>query len=179
MRILVVPAGILLASIMMLLPAVAEQLPACNRQVLTRHGNSINVSMSGLTRKFNQQLEQAHSHFSNLQLSPEGNNELQVSGEKDGTPMSISGPLKVTSDGEVELQAKHIKKNGSGVKGVMDLFGQNLSDHLNLKSTRSLRVDGDNLVINQDTLLGVRGDVTDVQVHNSGIKLHFAAPPCR
>jgi hypothetical protein len=111
-------------------------------------------------------------------LASEGGN-LKVSGKKNGTPVSIVGPLQVTGKGLLRLHANKIQKNGAGVEGIMSLFGKNLSDYLNLKKTNSMRVQGDNLIIYPDKLLGLHGRATGVKLLKSGIELQFASQPCR
>lgn len=153
-------------------------LPRCDTQVLTHQGRQITMSTSALSRVMNQRLSRAHSHFSDIRLSPQGGNKLKVSGKKDGTPMAISGPLKV-ENGQIVLQADHITKNGSGEMVLMTLFGKTLSDYLNLQKTPNLTVDGNNLRLNPDGLLGVRGDLKAVRIEGSNLHMDFASVPCR
>lgn len=55
------------------------------------------MSLSRLSEHFNQRLQAAHSDLRNLRLSAEGADKLKISGEKNGQPVSISGPLTPTS----------------------------------------------------------------------------------
>ncbi len=169
---------IVLVVICFLQPLSAKNLPICNRRAFTRRGNRISISTSSLSRLVNQRLTASHSHFKNVQVIPSGNNELRISGEKDGTPVSIEGPAEVTSDGMVQIHAKHINKNGNGVKDMMGLFGKSLSDYVKPKAN-SIEVHGNDLLINPDQLLGVGADLRQLQVHGSMIELMFAEPPCR
>lgn len=157
----------------------AQRLPACRTHLLTRTGDRVSMTLTALGKTFNQKLRAAHSAFSNLQFSDKGNNHLKISGMKDGKPISISGPLQVTSAGELQLHADHIKQNGSGVKGFMDLFGQKLSDKVDLKHTPSLSVQGNDLKVNTDELLGLHGRLKNVQLNGPRIQMEFASRPCR
>jgi hypothetical protein len=78
----------------------------------------------------------------------------------------------------VRIHAKHIKKNGNGVKDMMGLFGKSLSDFVKPK-TNSIEVHGNDLLINPDKLLGVAADLRQLQIHGSVVRMMFAAVPCR
>jgi hypothetical protein len=158
--------------------AANQNLPACNTQVLARHGRNVRIQLDALTRQLNDELNRAHSHFSDLQLSTQGN-QVKVSGKKAGSSISIQGPLTVTSDGQLRLHAKQIHKNGVGEEGLMSLFGRDLADYVNLKKTKSMRVSGDNLKISTDKLLGLHAHATKVQVHAKSIAIRFASQPCQ
>lgn len=158
--------------------ASAEALPRCDAQAFTRHGRQITMSTSALSGVINQRLAKAHSHFSDIQLIPQGGNKLKVSGKKDGTPIAISGPLKV-DNGQMVLQTDHITKNGSGEMVLMTLFGKTLSDYLNLKKTPNLHVDGNNLRLNPDGLLGVHSTLKSVHLQGSNMHMEFASVPCQ
>ena len=159
--------------------SMARGLPVCDTQVLTRNRNRVSMKLQTLSAQLNQQLKTAHASFQNLQLTPEGDGDLKVSGRKNGDIISISGPLQVTKGGKLQLHAKEINKNGSGMKGIMDLFGKDLSDYVNLQKTKSVSIDADNLVVNADRLLGLQGRITAVQLKNESLEMQFASPPCR
>lgn len=158
--------------------AANRNLPACDTQVLTRQGNNISIGLDALSKRLNGKLSKAHSHFSQLQLTSEGGN-LKIAGKKDGTPMSISGPLQVTGNGRLQVHANQIHDGGAGVKGIMGIFGKNLSDYVNLKKTGSMSVQGNNLRINPDKLLDLHGRATEVKLKKSSIEMRFASQPCQ
>lgn len=158
--------------------AARRSLPTCDAQIMQRQGRNITIRLDALSKELNGRLTAAHSNFSDLRLTSDGS-KLQVSGKKNGTPISISGPLTVTGKGLLQLHANHIHKNGSGVEGIMSLFGENLSDYVNLKKTQSMSVKGNNLRINPDKLLGLRGRATKVKLQPSSVELRFAAQPCQ
>lgn len=161
-----------------LLPMSAENLPACNRGAFTRRGNRIDITAKSLSGIVNQRLTASHSHFKNVQVIPTNNNELRISGEKEGNSFSIQGPAEVTSDGKVQIHATKIKKNGNGVKDMMGLFGKSLSDYVK-PNANSIEVHGNDLLIDPDQLLGVRADLRQLRIEGSMIELIFAVPPCR
>lgn len=159
--------------------AAAENVPACNRQVMTRHGNEITIGLEQLGNIFNQNLKAAHSQFRDLRLTAEGGDKLQLSGKNNGTPVEISGPLQPADDGAVRLHADEIKQNGDGEKGLMTLSGKTLADFANFQNNDSLSSRGNDIFIHPDPLLHLRGRVTGVSLSNSSVTLRFASQPCR
>lgn len=159
--------------------AAAESVPACNRQVMTRHGNEITIGLEQLGNIFNQNLKAAHSQFSDLRLTAEDGNKLRVSGENNGTPVEISGPLQPGDDGAVRLHADEIKQNGDGEKGLMMLSGKTLADFANFQNNDSLSSRGNDIFIYPDPLLNVSGQVTGVSLDGSSVTLTFTSQPCK
>lgn len=137
------------------------------------------MSLSGLADHLNQRLQAAHVDFHNLRLFDQGGNRLKISGEKGGQPFSISGPLTPTTSGGLQLHATQIKRNGSSVKGLMNIFGKDLANSVNLKHIPSIYAVGNNLEVNVDRLLGVAGHVTNVRLNGSEVGMDFASQPCR
>jgi hypothetical protein len=159
--------------------ADAPSLPSCDSEDLTRSGNTLTVTMPALTRIINQRLANVHSHFSDLELTPADGNHVKVSGKKDGTPMAISGPVKANKNGEMVLHADHITKNGSGEMILMDLFGKSLSDYLHLQKMKNLKTHDNDLMVNPDGLLNIRGHLDKLNVEGNKIEMQFASQPCR
>lgn len=154
-------------------------MPACNTQEMTHQGNQITIGLQQLDDIFNRDLKAAHSPFSDLHLSAVGRGKLKVSGKNNGTPVEISGPLKVDGDGAVRLYAEEIKQNGNGEKTLMNLTGQNLADYAHFTNTDILSARGNSLYIHPDPLLNVSGRVTGVSLDGSSVTLKFASQPCR
>lgn len=159
--------------------AFGAGLPSCRTNVFSRRGDQIEIGLNSLEHIINQRVESSHSHFTDLQLSVEGEDALKISGRKDSTSMSISGPVKVSSDGRIVVHAAHITKNGSGVKSMMDLFGKDLADYVDLKGTKAISVKDDDLRIDPGKLLHVAGRVKDVRLTGSAVEMVFASQPCR
>jgi hypothetical protein len=65
------------------------------------------------------------------------------------------------------------------VKGIMEIFGKNLSDYIQLKQTGFMSVQGNYLRINPDRLLGLRGRVTSVKLQKANTEVRFASQPCQ
>jgi len=157
--------------------ATAQRLPVCNTREMVRNGNRITIGFQQLANTFNRNLAANRSTFSDLHLSSEGGNKLRVSGNNNGKPVSIVGPLQPAEGGNVVLRADQIVQNGSPEKGLMGLFGKELSDYF--KNTPSVNARGDNILIRPDLLLNLSGRVTGVSLDNSGVTLQFASQPCR
>lgn len=157
----------------------AQNLPACNMQVMTRQGNEITIELQQLSDLFNDQLRAAHSGFTDLRLSAEGGDKLRVSGKNNGTPVSISGRLQAAGNGSLKLHADQIVQNGTHEKGLMDLTGKNLADYAHFKNTEALSAQGNDIFIHPDPLLKLSGEVTGVSLNGSSVTLSFASPPCR
>lgn len=157
--------------------ATAQRLPVCHTREMVRNGNRITIGFQQLANIFNRNLAANHSSFSNLSLSSEGGNRLKVSGNNSGKPVSIVGPLQPAGGGTVMLRADQIIQNGSPEKGLMGLFGKQLSDYF--KNTPSISARGDNILIRPDLLLQLSGRVTGVSLDNSGVTLQFDSQPCR
>lgn len=159
--------------------AAAENVPTCNRQAITRHGNEITIGLEQLGKVFNQDLKEAHSSFSELQLTADGGDKLKVSGKNNGTPVEISGPLQVVSGGALKLHADEIVQNGTPEKVLMNLTGKDLADYAHFQNTDSLSARGNDIYIHPDPLLNLSGQVVGVWLNDSSVTLRFASEPCR
>lgn len=180
MRFAVYAASLAIPLILWISPreAAAQNLPACNRQVMTRHGNEITIGLEQLSNIFNQDLKAAHCNFSEMRLTAAGGNKLKISGKNNGKPVEISGPLQVVSSGALKLHADKIMQNGNAEMGLMDLTGKDLADYAHFKNTQSLSASGNDIYIHPDPLLNVAGQVTGVSLNDSSVTLRFASQPC-
>jgi hypothetical protein len=159
--------------------ARAQNLPSCNRQVMTLHGNEITIGLEQLSKIIDQNLKGAHSQFSELNLTAEGDNKLKVSGKNNGTPVEIIGPLEVESGGALKLHADKILQNGNPEKGLMALTGKSLADYAHFSYNEVVSAQGNNLFIHPDPLLNLSADATGVSLDGSSLTLTFASQPCR
>lgn len=155
------------------------QLPACNSQILTRRGDTVSILLPALARLLNHGLHAADYQFHNLQLTAPSPAHLKVSLQRKGEKFTLTGPLTVTPRGVLRLHAVHITENGSGVNGLMGLFGQDLSDYLKLQRSRAMRVRQNDLFIYPDRLLHLHGKVKAIDLSGQRLRLHYASQPCR
>lgn len=181
MRVVVCATALAISLVMLLWTqrATAENVPECNRQVMTPHGNEITIRLEQLSQIFNQDLKAARSPFSDLRLTAAGGNKLKVDGKNNGTPVEISGPLEVAGNGALKLHADQIKQNGDGEKGLMAITGKTLADFAHFQNTDALSSRDNDIFIHPDPLLNLSGQVTGVSLNDSSVTLTYASQPCR
>ena len=91
-------------------------------------------------------------------------------------PFEIEGTLEATQSGSVRLHADKIASGHIPVKGLLHLFGEDLSKLVNLKGDRGLTVEGDNIILYPDRILPpprIDGKVTAVRIQGDRIVLSF------
>lgn len=99
-------------------------------------------------------------------------------------PFEIKGSLSATEDGDIRLHADKIKSAHVPVKGLLHLFGDDLSNLVNQKSERGMKIVGDDIILTPRMLTPPpHFDGRVVQVSISGGKIveifdsgHRAAP---
>jgi hypothetical protein len=62
-------------------------------------------------------------------------------------PFEIEGPISVTADGNLGLHADKIKSGPIPFKGLLHLFGEDLSKLVNGNEARGVRIDGDDITL--------------------------------
>lgn len=105
---------------------------------------------------------------------------LRIEGKlhsKGDVPFQTEGTLSTTPAGEIRLHADKIKAVHLPVKGLMDLLGVKISDLLNTRKVRGIRVEGDDLLITPDVLPPprIQGKITAVRIAGDQILLTFGA----
>jgi hypothetical protein len=91
-------------------------------------------------------------------------------------PFEIEGPLEATQAGEIRLHADKITSAHIPMKGLLHLFGEDLSKLVNLKQDRGVTIEGDNIVIRPDRILPpprIEGRVTSARIQADRIVLSF------
>lgn len=103
-------------------------------------------------------------------------------------PFEIQGSLSATEDGNIRVHADKIKSAHMPVKGLLHLFGEDLSKLVNQKAERGMKIVGDDIILIPRTLTPpphLEGRVTRVgiaggkivQVFDSGRHLAALTPP--
>lgn len=103
-------------------------------------------------------------------------------------PFEMEGSVSATTDGNIRLHAMKIKAAHVPVKGLLHLFGEDLSKLVNQNAGRGMRIAGDDIILNLRTftppphLAGrvSRAGIVDgkiVQVFDSGRHLPVLNPP--
>ncbi|MBI1897000.1 MAG: hypothetical protein HYZ57_07390 [Acidobacteria bacterium] len=93
-----------------------------------------------------------------------------------GIPFTVEGTLEPTETGQVRLRTDKISVAHVPVKGLLHLFGGNLSKLISFRENRGVTVEGDNVVLHPDRLLPpprIEGKVTAVRIQGDRIVLSF------
>ena len=103
-------------------------------------------------------------------------------------PFEIEGSLSATDDGNIRVHAAKIKSAHIPVKGLLHLFGEDLSKLVNNNAGRGMKIVGDDIILTPATLTppphldgrviraAIEGDKI-VQVFDSGRHLAALTPP--
>ncbi len=91
-------------------------------------------------------------------------------------PFEIDGSLSTTEDGKIRVHADKIKSARIPVKGLLHLFGENLSKLVNQTSARGMQIVGDDIILDPATLTPpphLEGRVRRAGVVNGKVVLTF------
>jgi hypothetical protein len=137
------------------------------------------ISAEGLTRLINDRI--TGSSLQNFKIETQDGQRAKISGsmKKAGlpVPVSIEGPLTLTSDGLLRLEIKSEKAAGIPIKALADAFG--MSPEKSIKSNRSgaVRVEKDALLVDPNELLGTaQTRVVEARTSRVGLTLRFGSP---
>lgn len=86
----------------------------------------------------------------NLEIKLEGGTVVEKGTIHKGIdlPFEIRGTLSATGDGNICLHAKQIKSAHIPIKGLLHLFGENLSKLINQRADRGMQIVGDDVILN-------------------------------
>jgi len=93
-------------------------------------------------------------------------------------PFEIEGKLDVTADGEIRFHVDKVSSAHIPFKGLMHLFGEDLSKLINLKRDRGVKLDGDDILLNPGHMLPpprIEGRVTAVRIEGDRIVQTFGS----
>jgi hypothetical protein len=97
-------------------------------------------------------------------------------------PFSTKASISVTADGSLQLHTESMKAAGVPVKGLMDLFGLELEDVVDLKRRRGIDIRDDDIVISPGAVLPppeIRGHLTRVALVGNRLVQSFGGPATR
>ena len=128
----------------------------------------------------------------NVSVSIEGNQVVQKGTLHKGVdlPFEIKGSLSATEDGNIRMHADKIKGAHLPVKGLLHLFGEDLSKLMKENEARGMKIEGDDIIlipksltppphlIGRVTKVGIAGGKI-VQVFDSGRREPELNPPFR
>lgn len=103
-------------------------------------------------------------------------------------PFEIEGAVSPTPEGNIRIHADKIRSAHLPFKGLLHLFGEDLSKLINLQQARGLRIEGDDIIMFPGQMLPpprIEGRITSVhlkegaiiQVFDSGRRRAPLAPP--
>lgn len=87
-------------------------------------------------------------------------------------PFEMEGPVSATADGNIRLHADKIKSEHIPFKGLLHLFGEDLSKLVNVNEARGVRIEGDDIFLFPNRMMPpphVHGRVTAVRVEGDNI----------
>jgi hypothetical protein len=87
-------------------------------------------------------------------------------------PFEIEGSLSPTQDGNIRVHADKIKSAHLPVKGLLHLFGEDLSKLVNQNAGRGMKIEGDDIILTPPTLTPpphLEGRVTGVSIADGKI----------
>jgi hypothetical protein len=91
-------------------------------------------------------------------------------------PFEIKGSLSATEDGNIRVHADKIMSAHVPLKGLLHLFGEDLSKLINQKAERGMKIVGDDIILNPRTLTPpphLDGRVTRVNIAGGKIVQFF------
>jgi hypothetical protein len=120
------------------------------------------------------------SPIKNVSVSIEGGRLVQKGTVHKGVdlPFEIVGALSTTPDGEIRMHADKIKAAHLPVKGLLHVFGEDLSKLVNANAGRGMKLDGDNIILDPRKLTPpphLNGRVTRVAIAGGKVVQYFDA----
>jgi len=93
-------------------------------------------------------------------------------------PFEIEGTLSATPEGEIKLHPDKVRSAHVPFKGLLHMFGQDLSKLVNLKQDRGVRIEGDDIFMNPARMLPpprIEGKLTAVRIEGDRIVQTFGS----
>jgi len=93
-------------------------------------------------------------------------------------PFEVKGALDVNAVGDVLLHAEKVEAAHVSAKGLLHLFGEDLSKLVNLKQDRGVRIEGNDIVLSPGKMLPapkMEGKITGVRIEGDRVVLIFGS----
>lgn len=87
-------------------------------------------------------------------------------------PFELEGSLSATPDGNIQVHADHFKSVHIPFKGLLHLFGEDLSKLVNVHEARGVRMEGDNIILYPSRMMPpphINGKVTAARVEGESV----------
>lgn len=139
----------------------------------------ISVSMASMTHAMNTYVfGESDAPLKNLQLSAQGTRIKQTGTIKKaiGIPFEMIGDMTATPDGKIRIHPTAMKAAHLPVKGLMKLFGLDMTKLINTRHARGISVDENDIVLDPAQMLPppkMRGRITAVRVQGDEIVQTF------
>jgi hypothetical protein len=136
---------------------------------------TVAISTRSLTRLLNDYVfAYDGAPLKNITVSAKGDRLVQKGTIHKGVdlPFEMEGAVSATADGNIRLHVEKIKAEHIPVKGLLHLFGEDLSKLINLNEARGVRVQGDDILMFPDRMLPaphIKGRIADVHVEGENI----------
>jgi hypothetical protein len=110
----------------------------------------------------------------NISVTVKGNRLLQKATLHKGVdlPVEMEGTLSATADGNIRLHIDKVKSEHIPLKGLLHLFGEDLSKVINLNEARGVRLEGDDILLYPERMMPaphVKGRISEVRVEGDNI----------
>jgi hypothetical protein len=95
-------------------------------------------------------------------------------------PFEMEGPVSATPDGNLRLHADKIKSEHLPFKGLLHLFGEDLSKLVNVNEARGVRIEDDDIFLYPSRTMPpphIRGRIASVRVEGDNIVQVFEGRP--
>jgi hypothetical protein len=133
------------------------------------------ISTRSLTRLLNSYVfAYEGAPLKNLSVTAKGDRLIQKGTMHKGVdlPFEMEGSVSTTEDGNIRVHADKFKSAHLPFKGLLHLFGEDLSKLINVNEARGVRLEGDDLILFPSRMLPpphLLGRVTSVRVEGDNI----------
>ena len=110
----------------------------------------------------------------NIQVTTSGGRLKQTGTMHKGIdmPFEIEGAISSTPDGNIRMHVDKVKSAHIPFKGLLHLFGEDLSKLINVKQARGLKIEGDDILMFPSQMLPpprIEGHITSVRLEENAI----------
>lgn len=87
-------------------------------------------------------------------------------------PFELEGSISATDDGNIRVHADKFKSEHIPFKGLLHLFGEDLSKLINVNEARGVRMEGDNLILFPSRMMPaphIFGSITAIRIEGQNI----------
>ena len=141
----------------------------------------IGISVATLSALLNKNVfDYPGSPMKHMSLSINGDKIRQAGTIHKGVdlPFELEGPLSCTPDGQIRLHAEKIRSAHVPVKGLLHLFGENLSKLISLRGARGIQIIGDDIILFPDRIIPpprMEGKVVAVRIEGNNVVQVFGS----